>query len=210
MVYVINVVTGKEFEVTQRIENLNHENIKAVYNPLSIFNTPIFPSYIFVDLEFNIEIYCVIRNIPGVIYFLDPNSEPLPISPYEEATVKDRSSVTPLIGRSVEIVSGTYKGAKGTIKEIKYPYITVQAENFNSLDSSPDLKIHIKHVLLIETTLEPGTKVSITKGDYEGLEGVVEYMMYPNATLSVNILNSEVLLDIPVSNIERRGSNGYG
>ncbi len=210
MVYVINVVTGKEFEVTERIESLNHKDIKAVYNPLSIFNTPIFPSYIFIDLEFNAEVYHVIRDIPGVIYFLDPNSEPLPISLYEENKIKEKTSVTPLVGRAVEIVSGTYKGAKGIIREIKYPYITVQAENFNSLDSDPDLKVHVSHILLIETTLEPGTKVRVTKGDYEGLDGVVEYMMYPNATLSVDILDSEILLDIPISNIERRSNSGYG
>lgn len=209
MIYVINVLTGKEKEIAETIERLYGKNIKKVYNPISIFDTPVFPSYIFLEAELTDDLYYKIKSIPGVIYFLDPNSGIMPIEAEEEEVVKKENPKVTLINKPVQVVSGPYKGAKGLIKRINYPYITIKPENFNSLEEVPNLEIHIKHLIMIETTLEPGTKIKIKEGEYKGLEGVIEQILYPDAVVLVNILDNEVLLDIPIAYLERGESNGF-
>lgn len=206
MIYVINVLTGKEKEIAQAIEGLYNENIKNIYNPLSIFGTPVFPSYIFLEAELTGELYYEIRNIPGVIYFLDPNLGTTPIDPQEEEKIKEKPQVS-LIDRPVKIVSGPYEGTNGLIKEIKYPYISIKPESFYYLESTPNLKIHVKHLVLADTIFEPGMRVQVIKGDYEGLKGIIEQVDYPIIHVLTSIFDKEIIIELHASEI-RSDQNG--
>ena len=210
MVYVLNVVTGKEDVVIRYIELLNHENIKKVYKPLSVFQKPNFPGYLFVELDYTTEVYYALKELPNVLYFIDPNRGAIPLKEKEEGSIKNENERVSLIGKPVKVISGIYEGTTGCITAIKYPYFTIQAENLYNLASAPELKIHLKHLMLVETTLEPGDKIVIKDGEYAGITGIIEQINYPDAVISADIFGQEVALIIPISQLERRDNDDYG
>jgi len=210
MIYVLNVVTGKEDVVIRYIELLGHEKIKEVYKPVSIFQRPNFPGYLFVDIaDFDLDVYYALKDIPNVMYFLDPHQGIIPLKENEEEPIRHISNVS-LIDRPVKIISGIYEGIVGRIKEIKYPYMTIQTENLFNLAENPLLKVHIKYLMLVDTTLEPGDKVVINDGEYAGITGTVEQILYPTAVVAADIFDQEVLLEVPIYQLERRVEDAHG
>lgn len=85
----------------------------------------LFPSYVFVELEYNAENYYRCKGVTGVIRFLGTGSTPSPLTYQEEEWVKDLSSadaqpLQPTKVRknedgSVEILDGVLKTVHGKV-----------------------------------------------------------------------------------------------
>ncbi len=133
MLYVIQVRTGEEKEVAQK---LGEYGIKAlVPKEKRIIRSGgawkykeyiLFTGYVFLKMEYNADNYYLIKKIPGVIRFLGGGS-PLRLSYLEEEWVlsltgKDNAPIEPTIVRKtedekIEIVSGVLKRFEGRITE---------------------------------------------------------------------------------------------
>ncbi len=158
-VYTLRVHTGKESFVAEKIEESSIAGINKVHNPMSVYNTPVFPGYIFLETNLDSDTYYAILNIPFVIYFLSPMSGVFPIEENEKKHVEQIGSEKPieLISQNVKIVKGKYSGLSGTLDEIEYPHAKVRITLYNQ---EVVLKVNVKDLLLEGEECLPG---SLTK-----------------------------------------------
>jgi transcription termination/antitermination protein NusG len=85
----------------------------------------IYPSYILVKMIISNRSWYIVRNTPGVTGFLGTGSTPVPVSPEEMETLKEKMShqepqmkIDFELGSLVEITDGPFKGFSGKVIEI--------------------------------------------------------------------------------------------
>jgi transcriptional antiterminator NusG len=90
------------------------------------FLKPIFPGYIFVEIELNDNFWYEVKNTPGVINFISCGNDPIPVHENEIKyimTLVDDGKTLLLetafeVGDLARIVNGPFMGASGIISEI--------------------------------------------------------------------------------------------
>ena len=95
------------------IENVNGQEKEVEYKT--------FPSYVFVKMIMNDEVWHIVRYISGVTGFVGPGSRPVPLSDEEARAISGEELVKAdafSIGDMVEIVDGILTGHSGRISEI--------------------------------------------------------------------------------------------
>ena len=144
--YSLRVISGKERKIKERIEleierSGWSENVTQVLVPSEkvykirngkkvILERNILPGYILLEAipsKLTGEIIQTIANIPNVIHFLGKNS-PIPMMPSEanrmlgkvdESEEAGESLIEPfIVGETVKIIDGPFKGFVGDIKEV--------------------------------------------------------------------------------------------
>lgn len=135
--YVVHTYTGYENKVLQSLEKIIENRgigdlIQAVRIPTETvteltengekeIERKLFPSYVFVKMIMNDEMWHIVRNTTGVTGFVGPGSRPVPLS---EAEV-EKLGVDPrvievrfAVGDSVRICAGPLSGFIGVVDEI--------------------------------------------------------------------------------------------
>lgn len=135
--YVVHTYTGYENKVLESLEKIIENRgisdlIQAVKIPTETvtemtekgekeIERKLFPSYVFVKMVMNDEMWHIIRNTTGVTGFVGPGSRPVPLSDEEV----DKLGVEPKIivvnyavGDSVRICAGPLSGFIGIVDEI--------------------------------------------------------------------------------------------
>ena len=135
--YVVHTYTGYENKVLQNLEKIIENRgiadlIQAVKIPTEIvtemtekgekeIERKLFPSYVFVKMIMNDEMWHIIRNTTGVTGFVGPGSRPVPLSEaeVEKLGVEPRViEVKYAVGDSVRICAGPLSGFIGVVDEI--------------------------------------------------------------------------------------------
>ena len=135
--YVVHTYTGYENKVLQNLEKIIENRgladlIQAVKIPTEIvtemtekgekeIERKLFPSYVFVKMIMNDEMWHIIRNTTGVTGFVGPGSRPVPLSEaeVEKLGVEPRViEVKYAVGDSVHICAGPLSGFIGVVDEI--------------------------------------------------------------------------------------------
>lgn len=143
--YVVHTYTGYENKVLQSLEKIIEnrgigELIQAVKIPTEIvtemtdkgekeIERKLFPSYVFVKMVMNDEMWHIIRNTTGVTGFVGPGSRPVPLSDaeVEQLGVEPRViEVRYAVGDSVRICAGPLSGFIGIVDEISSDMKTVK------------------------------------------------------------------------------------
>lgn len=135
--YVVHTYTGYENKVLQSLEKIIENRgigdlIQAVKIPTEIvvemtdkgekeIERKLFPSYVFVKMVMNDEMWHIIRNTTGVTGFVGPGSRPVPLTDeevermgVEVRTIEIKFSV----GDNVRIMDGPLSGFIGLVEEI--------------------------------------------------------------------------------------------
>lgn len=135
MWYVIQVKTGNEVAVMGKLKENNILALVPIESrPIrkgGVWNRQeyvLFPSYVFLNIDFTAENYYKVKNIPNVIRFLGCGSQPSPLSYLEAEWIKTLTGLngTPLEptkvkedeNGNVQIVEGVLAGFAN--KAIKY------------------------------------------------------------------------------------------
>lgn len=142
--YVIKSVSGQEKKVKIYIENeLKREKMEDLVKQILIPVEKViqlrkgkkvtkeksyFPGYILIEAEMNGEIQHTIKNIVGVIGFLPPKKDPVPLRQSEVNRILGKVDainesggfveVPFVMGEPVKVVDGPFNGFSGTIEEI--------------------------------------------------------------------------------------------
>lgn len=143
--YVVHTYTGYENKVMESLEKIIEnrgigELIQAVRIPTEIvteltekgekeIERKLFPSYVFVKMVMNDEMWHIIRNTTGVTGFVGPGSRPVPLSDAEvdQLGVEPRViEVKYAVGDSVRICAGPLAGFIGVVDEISADKRTVK------------------------------------------------------------------------------------
>ena len=143
--YVVHTYTGYENKVLQSLEKIIENRgisdlIQAVRIPTETvteltengekeIERKLFPSYVFVKMIMNDEMWHIVRNTTGVTGFVGPGSRPVPLSEEEV----DKLGVDPrvievrfAVGDSVRICAGPLSGFIGVVDEISADKKTVK------------------------------------------------------------------------------------
>ena len=135
--YVIHTYTGYENKVAANIEKIVENRgleklILAVNIPVEKvieksdkgdkeIERKLFPSYVFVKMVMNDEMWHIIRNTTGVTGFVGPGSRPVPLSEEEVERLGVEPRVIEIrysVGDSVKICAGPLNGFIGIVDEI--------------------------------------------------------------------------------------------
>jgi len=139
--YVIHTYSGYEDAVAknlkQRAESLDMEDkifnvlvpkekkIKIKSGKRKTVEEKIYPGYVLVEMIVTDDSWYVVRNTPNVTGFVGVGTTPVPVSPKEVETLKQRMGVeTPQYkievkaGDSVKIVDGPFKDFDGKVSEV--------------------------------------------------------------------------------------------
>lgn len=133
--YVLRTKTGHEDRVRSQLENnigclsvlLPKAEVMVTRNGRrKKFLKPIFPGYIFVEIELNDNFRYEIKNTPGVINFISSGNDPIPVHENDIKYIMTlvENEKTPIfettfeVGDAAQIVSGPFMGASGVISEI--------------------------------------------------------------------------------------------
>ena len=144
--YVVHTYTGYENKVLQSLEKIIEnrgisELIQAVKIPTETvteltengekeIERKLFPSYVFVKMIMNDEMWHIVRNTTGVTGFVGPGSKPVPLTDKEVAALgvdvrKVQTSVNFKAGDEVTVLGGPFDGWVGTVKAINLDEQTV-------------------------------------------------------------------------------------
>ena len=143
--YVVHTYTGYENKVLQSLEKIIENRgigdlIQAVKIPTETvteltengekeIERKLFPSYVFVKMIMNDEMWHIVRNTTGVTGFVGPGSRPVPLSEaeVEQLGVDPRViEVRFAVGDSVRICAGPLSGFIGVVDEISADKKTVK------------------------------------------------------------------------------------
>ena len=195
-IYIVKVTTTKEHIIAQKINELSHPDIKKAHCPESVVAKPVFPGYIFVDMNFTGSAYYKIMNLPFVLYFLSPSYGIFSLEKNETQCIKQENPS--LIGLPVIITRGCYQNIAAVVKDITFPNITV------TLPLGIDTTVNIKSLMLIEEekSVPYGSMVKIISGMYAGLTGIIQEADNSTAKLYVDVFGTETLIECPVNSLE--------
>lgn len=143
--YVVHTYTGYENKVLQNLEKIIENRgisdlIQAVRIPTEVvtemtdkgekeIERKLFPSYVFVKMVMNDEMWHIIRNTTGVTGFVGPGSRPVPLSEAEVEKLGVEPHVIEVlyaVGDSVRICAGPLSGFIGVVDEISPDSKTVK------------------------------------------------------------------------------------
>ena len=143
--YVVHTYTGYENKVLQSLEKIIEnrgigELIQAVKIPTETvteltengekeIERKLFPSYVFVKMIMNDEMWHIVRNTTGVTGFVGPGSRPVPLSEEEVEKLGVDPRVIEVrfaVGDSVRICAGPLSGFIGVVDEISADKKTVK------------------------------------------------------------------------------------
>ena len=143
--YVVHTYTGYENKVLQSLEKIIEnrgisELIQAVRIPTETvveltesgekeIERKLFPSYVFVKMIMNDEMWHIVRNTTGVTGFVGPGSRPVPLSEEEVEKLGVDPRVIEVrfaVGDSVRICAGPLSGFIGVVDEISADKKTVK------------------------------------------------------------------------------------
>ena len=135
--YVVPTYTGYENKVFESLNKIIENRgigdlIPAVKIPTEIvtemtdkgekeIERKLFPSYVFVKMVMNDEMWHIIRNTTGVTGFVGPGSRPVPLSDEEVEKLGVEPRVIEIrysVGDSVKICAGPLNGFIGIVDEI--------------------------------------------------------------------------------------------
>jgi len=142
--YVVKSIPGQEKKVKQYIESeLRRENMNERVNQILIPMEKVvqlrkgkkvtkersfYPGYILVEVDLDGEIQHLIKNVTGVISFLPPKGEPVPLRLAEVNRILgkvdainesgDNVEVPFMVGEPVKVIDGPFNGFSGVIEEI--------------------------------------------------------------------------------------------
>lgn len=134
MWYVIQVKTGDEMAIKNKLSTMNmlafvpREN-RPIRNGGTWNNKEyvLFPSYVFINIDFTAENYYKVKNIPSVIRFLGESSNPSTLTFLEAEWIKILSGINdqPIEPTKVKEIDGNIEIVGGilqhfTSKAIKY------------------------------------------------------------------------------------------
>lgn len=130
--YVAQVITGKEDGIKSRIKQLGFKAIvprrlmreqhrgKWIYKERLLF-----PGYVFLLTDLDVESYYKLKPIPGIIRFLGDELRPIPIEEQEVnlllrlAEDDDPLGLSEVVeGSNVNVISGPLQGLEGKIIKI--------------------------------------------------------------------------------------------
>ena len=143
--YVVHTYTGYENKVLQSLEKIIENRgisdlIQAVRIPTETvveltdsgekeIERKLFPSYVFVKMIMNDEMWHIVRNTTGVTGFVGPGSRPVPLSEEEVEKLGVDPRVIEVrfaVGDSVRICAGPLSGFIGVVDEISADKKTVK------------------------------------------------------------------------------------
>lgn len=142
--YVVKAISGSEKKVKQYIEyEINRLNLNEYVMQVLIPTEKVYqirkgkkistersylPGYILIEAALIGEITHIIKNVPGVLGFLGPKNEPVPLREAEvkrilgkvdELLEKDEEINVPfIIGETVKVIDGPFNSFSGIIEEI--------------------------------------------------------------------------------------------
>ncbi len=121
LVFKKNDLLDKLVEITIPMEDVVEEK----NGKTKIVQRRMMPSYVFIKMDYNNDMWHIITNTRGVTGFVGPLGRPLPLS---EEEVKRMHLERPTlvvtdfeIGESVKIIDGSFEGFIGTIDSIDVP-----------------------------------------------------------------------------------------
>lgn len=129
-VYVLQVLTGMEEHVARLISESGNAKIRKVYSLKDSFGAPLFPGYIFLEMELDGDTYRPVLDTPFVVQYLCPTSGVRPLEDDEAGRVSGYFCVPITTGDKVEIVEGAYKGLDGRVRAIRMPNLLVDVNVF--------------------------------------------------------------------------------
>lgn len=133
--YVLRTKTGHEDRVRSRLENKG-ECLSVLIPMKEVTVTrsgrkrklmkPLFPGYIFIEIELNDNFWYEIKNTPGVINFISCGNDPIPVHESEIKYIIDLTDdgKAPIpetdfeVGDTAKIVNGAFMGTSGVISGI--------------------------------------------------------------------------------------------
>jgi len=144
--YALRVYSGKEARVKAHIENeiklqgiedkvghivIPSENIIEMKNGKKrVKNKTFFPGYMIIEIVLDNQTKHVIVNAPGVVSFVGPRNEPVPLRDSEvrsilnkiersrETEVKGKVEVPFKVGDAIRVVDGPFNDFTGFVEEI--------------------------------------------------------------------------------------------
>ncbi len=161
--YVVNTVTGYEYKVKEKLENMIgsmelHNNIYRVIVPeqkvVEIKNgvkkekvKKMFPGYVLVEMVMSDEAWYIVRNTQGVTGFIGSSgkgAKPIPLEPMEVDNILgsmglSRINVTKELepGKLIKIIDGPFKDMEGKIESVdmKTQKLNVNVDLFGQVTS---------------------------------------------------------------------------
>lgn len=144
--YALRVYSGKEARVKAHIENevklqgiekkvgaivIPSENVIEMRDGKKrVKNRTFFPGYMIIEMELDNQTKHVIANAPGVVSFVGPKNEPIPLRESEvrgilgkieksrETEVKGKISVPFKVGDPIRVTDGPFNDFTGFVEEI--------------------------------------------------------------------------------------------
>lgn len=161
--YVVNTVTGYEYKVKEKLENMIdsmelHNNIYRVIVPeqkvVEIKNgvkkekvKKMFPGYVLVEMVMSDEAWYIVRNTQGVTGFIGSSgkgAKPISLEPMEVDNILgsmglSRIDVTKELepGKQVKIIEGPFKDMEGKIESVdmKTQKLSINVDLFGQVTS---------------------------------------------------------------------------
>ena len=132
--YVLRIMTGHEDKVRARLER-KAECLNILLPKEEVIHKrdgkerkklrPLFPGYIFVQMELQDEYWYSIKSTPGVINFIGCGNKPSPIEDIEIDNILERiekgETKEPVpfeVGNLVQIIDGPFVGITGFVSDI--------------------------------------------------------------------------------------------
>jgi len=159
--YVVNTVTGYEYKVKEKLENMInsmelHNNIYRVIVPeQKIIETKngvqkervkkMFPGYVLVEMVMSDEAWYIVRNTQGVTGFIGSSgkgAKPIALLPQEVDNILGSMGLSRIDvakelepGRKVRILDGPFKNMEGTIEsaDMKTQKLNVNVDLFGQV-----------------------------------------------------------------------------
>lgn len=111
--YIFRIIVPEETVIEKKADGKEKEKVKQL-----------FPGYVFVEMIVTDESWFVVRNTPRVTGFLGSSgggTKPVPLAPDEinqillKIGVISKPTFKHLLGKTVEIIAGTWTGLKGEV-----------------------------------------------------------------------------------------------
>ena len=142
--YVVNTYSGHESKVKEKLEmraqsmNMEDKICRVIIPEQKVIEEKdgvqkekikkIFPGYILVEMVMTDEAWFVVRNTPGVTWFIGSSgkgAKPTPLQPYEVDNIlhnmgvaKNANAEELKEGDKVKIIDGPFVGMNGTVESI--------------------------------------------------------------------------------------------
>ena len=121
LVFKKNDMIDRLFEVVVPMEDVVEEK----NGKTKIVQRRLMPSYVFVKMDYNNDMWHMVTNTRGVTGFVGPQGRPLPLSDDEVKRMHLERPTTIItdfeIGETVKIIDGSFEGFIGTIDSIDVP-----------------------------------------------------------------------------------------